>query len=89
MAYTKYPILEDAYEHYQDSLEHEFTFVFKNSDHFTNVMRSIPELVENGFISDLEPDLLTTTSLDIVPPERISFSITAAGIEYVRSGRNR
>lgn len=87
MSYIKYPVLEEAYEQYQQSYEREFRVIPRSPDYLTNVLDTIPALLDNGFITDVTDNLLNDASIQIVPTEYMSFTITSDGIEYIRSNR--
>lgn len=87
MSYIKYPLLEEAYDQYQRTLNNEFVVIPKNPEYLISVLNAIPTLLECGYITDVTPNLLHDASIDIVPLEHMSFSITGDGIKYVRCGR--
>lgn len=87
MSYIKYPILEEAYEQYQKSYEREFRVIPKNPDYIISVLNTIPTLMEQGFITDVTDNLLNGSSIQLIPLEYMSFTLTSDGIEYVRSNR--
>ena len=88
MPYIKYPLLEEAYDQYQHSLNDEFTVLPKSPEYLISALNTIPTLMEAGFITDVTENLLDNASINLVPTEHMSFIITSDGIEYVRCGRD-
>lgn len=87
MSYIKYPILEEAYEKYQQTYEREFRVIPKNAEYIISALNTIPTLIEEGFITDVTDNLLNGSSIQLTPLEYMSFTLTSDGIEYVRSNR--
>ena len=87
MSYIKYPILEEAYEKYQQTYEREFRVIPKNTEYIISALNTIPTLIEEGFITDVTDNLLNGSSIQLTPLEYMSFTLTSDGIEYVRSNR--
>ena len=87
MSYIKYPILEEAYDQYQRSLNREFTVVPKNPEYLIDVLNTISTLLERGFVADVTDNLLNNASIELQPLEHMAFTITTTGIEYVRRCR--
>lgn len=87
MSYIKYQVLEEAYEQYQQSGEREFIVIPKNPEYLIRVLNTVPTLLDEGYITNVTDNLLNDSSIQIVPTEYMSFTITFDGIEYVRRNR--
>lgn len=81
-------LLKNAYEHYQETGDYEYTILPVNPSYLVSVLNCIGTLLEDSYIEDVTDNLLNDNAINIVPMEKMSFCITRNGIEYVRSQGN-
>ena len=74
-------LLLEAYNHYREKGSKHFTIYPSNSEQYLRVMRAVPKLESNGYITNLS-DTCRGQTLSIVPPGGMSFDITFDGICY-------
>lgn len=80
-----YPVLYEAYVHYQKTGERHFTVIPKNSDYLFNVLRTVPYLQEHGYIDNVSDNLLDDSAISLIPLEHMSFRITYSGIRFAET----
>lgn len=85
---TTYPVLLEAYKHYENTGDKHFEVLPKSSDYLLSVINSVESLQENGYIVNVSDNLTNDKSIYLAPLESMSFDITTAGIEFVRSKGN-
>lgn len=76
-------LLLEAYNYYCENGSRQFKIYPKNSEHYLQILRAIPELESNGYITNLSNTCRAGYTLSIVPPDSMSFDITVNGICYV------
>ena len=83
-------LLAEAYEHYRKTDNMRFHIIFKNKDYLFNAISSVEELERNGYIGNLSDELIdkilpkSRITINITPPEELSFDITFKGIEFIK-----
>ena len=80
----RHPISSEAYENYIKTGNRRFSCIPKNPDYLLNILNSVPDLLEDGYIANASDNLTHRNSTNLVSTDSMSFDITAAGIEYVR-----
>ncbi len=83
----QYPILFEAYEHYQKTRDSHYDFLPKNPDYVLNAINAIPCLLEYGYVDNVSDNLLDNAPISLSPLEHMCFDITLKGIQFVESGR--
>ncbi len=62
-----YSLLLEAYNYYYENGSKHFKIYPKNSEHYSQVLRAIPELESNGYITNLSDTCRAERNLNIVP----------------------
>ena len=81
---TELRLLSYAYENYQKTLDPHCIYRWNNGNDMFFVSEALESLTEKGYISDVPSDIITGIFSPLTP---FSFTITAVGIEYIRSQR--
>ena len=75
-------LLLEAYNYYHEKGSKHFKIYPKDSEHYLQLLRAIPELESSGYITNLSDTCYAGQTLSIVPPDGMSFDITIDGICY-------
>ena len=84
MSPAAFKILTQAYNHYLESYDRHFSYLFKNADDLFYSVNGVLQLDEDGYIDNVS-DNVYASQISIVPPEPISFDLSDRGIDYMRS----
>lgn len=79
-------LLSMAYENYLKTYDRYFSYQFRNNDEMIRSIAGASQLYEDSYIDNVS-DNVTSSHVSIVPVIPITFEITDAGIEYMRSHR--
>lgn len=63
-------LLKNAYEHYQETGDYEYTILPVNPSYLVSVLNCIGTLLENAYIEDVTDNLLNDNAINIVPMEK-------------------
>lgn len=81
-------LLKAAYDHYISTGDRTYITLPLNDTYLANVCNASQTLYDAGYIDNLSDNLVYPVSFNIaMKPDQLSFDITAAGIEKVRSRR--
>lgn len=80
-------LLLDAYKNFRATGTREYSVVPKNPQHILELSNAILYLSSNNYIDDISCDIYAH-HMEISLDEPLLFSITDAGIEYVRVHRD-
>lgn len=81
-------LLKAAYDHYTSTGDRTYITLPLNDVYLVNVCNASKSLYNAGYINNLSDNLVYPDSFKLAPnPDRLSFDITDAGIEKVRSRR--
>lgn len=79
-------VLTKAYDHYLDSHDRCFSYIFKNADDFYRSLNGIYQLAEDGYIDNVS-DNAYASQISLIPLDPVTFGLTDKGIDYMRSHR--